>query len=131
MLLLGAGCAAVLGLAACGGGDDSSTTPSTTVPAAGATGASSAGGTDTSTAASGDTGSASALRDAFNQQLEQVLTTSQGLTASQAQCAIHALEQSVSDQQLQDAITQAAQTGQPPQDLIDAGFQAGQDCAGQ
>ena len=127
-LLLAAGCAAVLGLGACGGGGDSSSTTSSTTTSAGATGASStdSGGTDTTA-----TGSASALRDAFNQQLMQVLTTSQGLTQSQAQCAINELENSVSDQQLQDAITQAAQTGQPPQDLIDAGFAAGQHCANQ
>jgi ABC-type phosphate transport system substrate-binding protein len=126
-LLLAAGCAAVLGLAACGGSDSSSTTSSTTTPV-GATGASS---TDTGGTATTPTGDASALRDAFNQQLIQVLTTSQGLTQSQAECAINELENSVSDQQLQDAITQAAQTGQPPQDLIDAGFAAGQHCANQ
>jgi hypothetical protein len=125
--LLAAGCAAVLGLAACGGGDDSSTTASTTTPV-GATGASSTDSGGTGTTPTGDAG---ALRDAFNQQLIQVLTTSQGLTQSQAECAINELENSVSDQQLQDAITQAAQTGQPPQDLIDAGFAAGQHCANQ
>jgi hypothetical protein len=126
MLLLAAGCAAVLGIAACGGGDDSSTTTSTTVPV-GTTGASSTDTGDTS----GDTGSTSDLRDAFNQQLMQVLTTTEGLTQSQAQCAVHELEQTVSDDDLQSALQEAAQSGQPPQDLIDAGFQAGQNCAGQ
>jgi len=131
MLLLAAGCTAVLGLAACGGGDDSSSTTSTPV-ATGATGSSStdSGNTtgDTGDLSSGDIG---ALRDAFNQQLMQVLTTQQGLSQSQAECAIHELENSVSDQQLADALQQAAQSGQPPQDLIDAGFQAGQHCANQ
>ena len=128
VLLLAAGCAAVLGLAACGGDDESS---STTTPAA-TTGASS---TDTGST-TGDLGNISsddigALRDAFNQQLLQVLTTSEGLTQSQAECAIKELENSVSDQELADALQEAAQSGQPPQDLIDAGFEAGQTCAGQ
>lgn len=129
MLLLAAGCVAVLGLGACGGDDDESTTSSTTVPT-GATGAT------TDTADTGDTGDvdlgdAGELRDQFNQQLMQVLTTAQGLTESQAQCAIDALEESVSDDELQAAIEEASQTGEPPQDLIDAGFDAGQECAGQ
>jgi hypothetical protein len=121
MLLLAAGCTAVLGLAACGD-DEEPTTSSTTVP----TGATGEATTDTGDL---DTGDASALRDQFNQQLLQVLTTSQGLTDSQAQCAIDALEESVSDDELQAAIEEAASTGEPPQDLIDAGFEAGQSCA--
>jgi hypothetical protein len=55
--------------------------------------------------------------------------TTQNLSESQAQCAIDALEESVSDDELQAAIQEAAQTGEPPQDLIDAGFEAGQECA--
>ena len=131
MLLLGAGCAAVLGLAACGGGSDSSSTTSTPVPT-GATGASSTGSGST-TGSTGDlsSGDIGALRDAFNQQLMQVLTGQQGLSQSQAECAIKELENTVSDQQLADALQQAAQSGQPPQDLIDAGFAAGQKCANQ
>jgi hypothetical protein len=127
VLALAAGCVAVLGLAACGGGDDSSsTTSSTTTTATESTDATSTtGGVDPSNI------DASALRDQFNQQLVQVLTTQQGLSDSQAQCAINELENTVSDQQLQDAIVQAAQTGKPPQDLIDAGFAAGQKCANQ
>ena len=74
---------------------------------------------------------AAALRDEFNKQLLQVLTTTQNLTDSQAQCAIDKLEETVTDEQLKDAIVQAAQSGQPPQDLIDAGFQAGKECANQ
>jgi hypothetical protein len=131
VLLLATGCAAVLGLAACGGGDDSTSTTSSPSPT-GATGASStdSGSTtgDTGDISSGDIG---ALRDAFNQQLMQVLTGQEGLSQSQAECAIKELEDSVSDQQLADALQQAAQSGEPPQDLIDAGFQAGQDCANQ
>ena len=106
ILLLAAGCAAVLGLAACGGDDESSTT-------------------DLGDISGGDI---SQIRDAFNAQLLTVLTTTEGLTQEQAQCAIDALDESVSDEDLQAALQEAAQTGQPPQDLIDAGFQAGQDC---
>ncbi len=123
MLLLAAGCTAVLGLAACGG-DDEEPTSSTTV----STGATGEATTDTGDI---DTGDASELRDQFNQQLLEVLTTAQGLTESQAQCAIDALEESVTDDELQSAIEEAAQTGEPPQDLIDAGFEAGQGCAGE
>ena len=119
MLLLAAGCTAVLGLAACGD-DDEPTTTSTTVPT---------GATGDATTGDVDTGDVSALRDQFNQQLLQVLTTTQGLTETQAECAIDALEESVSDDELQAAIEEAASTGEPPQDLIDAGFEAGQSCA--
>ena len=126
-LALLAGCIAILGLAACGGGDDttSTSTTSTTAP------------TDTTGATSGNTdtgdlpGDASALRDEFNQQLLQVLTTQQNLTQSQAQCAIDELEQSVSDEELQQAIVEAAQSGQAPQDLINEAFDAGASCADQ
>jgi hypothetical protein len=129
VLALAAGCVAVLGLAACGGGSDTSSTSSTTTTQTGATGSTSAtsttGGVDPSNIDAG------ALRDQFNQQLITVLTTQQGLTDSQAQCAIDELQNTVSDQELQDAILQAAQTGKPPQSLIDAGFAAGQKCANQ
>jgi hypothetical protein len=124
VLALTAGCVAVLGLAACGG-SDSTTTSSTTTPT-GATGASTTGSVDPNSLPD-----AAALRDQFNQQLLQVLTTTQNLTQSQAQCAIDALQNSVSDQELQQAILDAAQSGQPPQDLIDSAFQAGKDCASQ
>jgi hypothetical protein len=126
VLALIAGCIAILGLAACGG--DDSTSSSTTTPT-GATGASSA---DTTTSIdTGDLPDASALRDQFNEQLLQVLTTTQNLSQSQAQCAIDELENSVSDEELQQAIVEAAQSGQPPQDLIDSAFDAGAQCADQ
>jgi ABC-type oligopeptide transport system substrate-binding subunit len=123
-----AGLVAVLGLGACGGDDEttSTSTSSTTV----ATDSTETESTDPGTT-TGDIPDASALRDQFNQQLLQVLTTTQNLTQSQAQCAIDELEQSVSDQELQDAIVEAAQSGQPPQDLIDSAFQAGAQCAGE
>ena len=87
--------------------------------------------TDTSAADAADSIDAAALRDEFNRQLLQVLTTTQNLTDSQAQCAIDKLEQTVTDEQLKEAIVEAAQSGQPPQDLIDAGFDAGNECADQ
>jgi hypothetical protein len=131
MLLLAAGCAAVLGLAACGGDDDSSTSTAATVPT-GATGAESTdSGSTTGDVGDLSSGDISELRDAFNQQLMQVLTGQEGLTQSQAECAIKELENSVSDQELADALQEAAQSGEPPQDLIDAGFDAGQTCANQ
>jgi hypothetical protein len=124
VLALALGCAAVLGLAACGGDDE--TTSAETTPTTATTTETSA---DTTTDASDL--DASALRDAFNQQLLQVLTTQEDLTDSEAQCAIDELESSVSDDELKEAIVEAANTGQPPQDLIDAGFDAGKECAGE
>ena len=124
MLLLAAGCAAVLGLAACGGDDDESThdRPSPT----GATGAES---TDTSNGRHrhrrrGD------LRDQFNQQLLQVLTTTQGLTRSHRPSARSTRSRSPSaTTSCRARSRRPPQTGEPPQDLIDAGFEAGQQCA--
>ncbi|MFI5122536.1 MAG: hypothetical protein ACHQJ5_06535 [Vicinamibacteria bacterium] len=128
VLALIAGCVAILGLAACGGGDETTSSSSTTTPTE-TTGADS---TDSTTSVdTGDLPDASVLRDQFNQQLLQVLTTTQNLTQAQAQCAIDELEQSVSDEELQQAIVEAAQTGQPPQDLIDSAFDAGAQCANQ
>ena len=123
VLLLAVACAAVLALTACGG-DDSTTTAAETTTTTSST-------TDSGSTADGSSIDAAALRDEFNKQLLQVLTTTQNLSDSQAQCAIDKLEETVSDDQLKDAIVQAAQSGQPPQDLIDAGFQAGKDCAGE
>jgi hypothetical protein len=126
-LLLAACCAAVLGLAACGGDDGDSTS----TEAASTTTTTSTEDSGTTTSIPDDAIDASALRDEFNRQLLTVLTTQQNLTDSQAQCAIDKLEQTVSDEDLKNAILEAAQTGQPPQDLIDAGFNAGKECAGQ
>ena len=122
-----AACVAVLGLAACGG-DDETTSSTTSVPT-GATGTDTTGTDTTGDVDAGDLPDASALREQFNQQLLQVLTTTQDLTESQAQCAIDELESSVSDEELQSAILEAAQSGQPPQDLIDSAFDAGAACA--
>ena len=125
-LALALGCASILGLAACGGddSDDTSTAATSTTSTTTETSA------DTTTT-DADSLDATALREAFNQQLLQVLTTQQDLTQSEAECAIDELESSVSDDELKDAIVEAANTGQPPQDLIDAGFDAGKECAGQ
>ena len=115
-----AACVAALGFAACGDDDEE---PSTTAPAA-----------EETTKTTGDTGEldtadAGALRDQFNQQLITVLTQQQNLTEAQAECAIEELESTVSDDELQAAILEAAESGEAPQDLIDAGFDAGQACA--
>lgn len=128
ILALLAGCIAILGLAACGGDDETTSSSTTSSTPTSTTGADSSTSSDTDT---GDLPDAGALRDQFNQQLLQVLTTQQNLTQSQAQCAIDELEQSVSDEQLQQAILDAAQTGEAPQDLINEAFDAGAACAGQ
>ena len=51
-----------------------------------------------------------------------MLTTTQNLTQAQAQCAIEELESTVSDDELQGAIEEAAEAGEPTQDLIDSAF---------
>ena len=126
-LLLAACCAALIGLAACGGDDSDSTS----TEAASTTTTTSTDDSATTTSIPDEAIDASELRDEFNKQLLTVLTTQQNLTDSQAQCAIDKLEDTVSDEDLKNAILEAAQTGQPPQDLIDAGFNAGKECADQ
>jgi len=112
-----------LALAACGGGDDT-TSSSTTTTQTGATGTDTTGGVDTS-----DLPDASTLREEFDKQLLQILTTTQDLSQSQAECAIKELDSRISDEQIQEAIAQAAQSGQSPQDLIDEAFDAGAQCS--
>ncbi len=121
---------AALGFAACGDDDDQTTTEAEATTTESTTADETTTTEETTTEADGiDTGDPDALRDAFNQQLLQVLTTQQGLSRAQAQCAIDELEDSVSDEEIQQGIVEAAQSGKPPQDLIDAGFDAGQACA--
>ena len=129
-----AACIAALALAACGGDDDESTGATTTGAEATEATTSEAQTTTTtgsttttrSTTTSGDQANVDvdALRDQFNERLRQVLTEQQGLTVTQADCAIDELQDSLTD----DALQQVAETGQPPKDLIDAAFDAGVAC---
>ncbi len=112
-------CIAALGFAACGDDDEEATTETTSEETSATT-------TDTGAVEDID---AEALREQFNEQLITVLTTQQDLTQAQAECAIEELESTVSDEDLQAAILEAAESGEAPQDLIDAGFDAGQTCA--
>ena len=116
-------CVAVLGLAACGGDDETTDGSSTTTPT-GATGTDTAGGIDTE-----DLPDAGTLREQFNEQLLQILTTTQGMSRQQAECAVEELEGRISDEEIREAIAEAAQTGQSPQDLIDEAFDAGAECS--
>ena len=117
-------CAAILGLAAGGGDDETTDAGSTTVPS-GATGTDTTGDIDT-----GDLPDAGTLREQFNEQLLQILTTTQGMSRQQAECAVEELETRISDDEIREAIAEAAQTGQSPQDLIDEAFDAGAECSG-
>jgi hypothetical protein len=117
-------CLAALALGACGGDDDTTSTSSTTTTTSAET-------TETGDVDTGDLPEASTLRDQFNEQLLQLLTTTQGMSRSQAQCAIAELERRISDEEVRQAIAEAAQTGQSPQDLIDEAFDAGAQCADQ
>ena len=115
-------CLAVLSIGACGGDD----TTTTTNPATTSTGAETTETSDIDTSGLPD---ASALRDEFDEQLLKLLTTTQGLSEAQAQCAIDELEKKFTDEEIREAIAAAGETGQSPQDLIDAAFDAGADCA--
>ncbi|MQA73525.1 MAG: hypothetical protein GEU88_04110 [Solirubrobacterales bacterium] len=124
-----AACVAALGLAACGGDDEDGTTTTTGTEAADTTTTTTGESTSTtstteSTTSTPETADVDALRDQFNEQLHQVLTEQQGLTASQADCAVDELQDSLTD----DALQQVAETGKPPEGLIDAAFEAGATC---
>jgi hypothetical protein len=123
ILLSIAACLATLGLAACGG-DDETTSSSSTTTTTETTGAETTGDAD-----AGDSADASTLREQFDEQLLQILTTTQGMSRSEAQCAVEELDSRISDEEIQDAIAEAAQTGQSPQDLIDEAFDAGAECS--
>jgi hypothetical protein len=114
-----------LGLTACGG-EDETTSPTSTSTAVetGATGADTTGDLDTS-----DLPDAATLREQFDKQLLQILTTTQGMSRSQAECAIKELDTRISDEEIQQAVAAAAQSGLSPQDLIDEAFDAGAECA--
>lgn len=118
-------CLAALGLAACGGDDDATTGASTTDT----TGVSSTQPATTTSVDESSLPNAGTLREQFNEQLLQILTTTQGLDEETAQCAIDQLEARISDEQIRQAIIDSAQTGEPPQDLIDEAFDAGAECA--
>jgi hypothetical protein len=93
--------AAGLGLAACGGGDDDSGDGSST------------------TSGSAD------IREQFDQLLQQNLTGAQGLNGDVADCVVSELQQSVSDEQIQQVID----TGQLSPEVTKAAQAAGLKCA--
>jgi hypothetical protein len=123
-----AACVAALGLAACGGGDEESTVTTTGAEATETTTTSEAettSPTGSTTTSGGDADiDVGALREQFNEQLRGVLTAQQGLTPSQADCAVEELQDSLTDE----ALRKVAETGQAPKDLIDAAFDAGVAC---
>ena len=113
-LLVTALCATALGLAACGDDDEEEATTPTTDAA-----------TTTTEAEATETTDVSDTREQFNEQLRQVLITQNDLTESQADCAIDQLNETISDEQIEEANT----SGAPSQEVLDAAFQAGVDCA--
>ncbi len=116
-LVLAVAVASAFVIAACGDDDDTSTT-ATPAQTTESTDTTDGGGTDVSQ-----------LRDQFNQQLLQVLTAQENLTDSQADCAINELESSITDEDIQNAVSAAASGNGVPQDILDAAFDAGQKCA--
>lgn len=114
-------CAAAVVLTGCGGGEASTTASSTSTTTRAET-------TRTTDEADPE---AQALREQFNEQLLELLTTTQGMSRDQAECAIRALDARVSDEEIRRAIESSAETGESPQDLIDEAFDAGTQCAGE
>ena len=51
--------------------------------------------------------------------------------AAQARCAVEALSRTVDDAELRAAVASIGRTGEPPQELVDAAFGAGAECAGE
>lgn len=115
-MALAAAAAAGLALGACGGDDD--TAASTT-------------STETTTTPAANGGDASAQRDQFNRALLGVLTQTEDLTKSQADCAIDQLDSSLTDADIRSAVQSASSGGGVPEDILDAAFDAGQACAKQ
>ena len=107
--------AASLALAACGDDDSGDTSTSRSAEATGATGAS---------GATGESGSTESL-DQLESALRENLTGPQGLTDEQADCAIDKIFDAVSEEELRKAAT----TGDVPNGLFDAAFDAGVKCA--
>jgi hypothetical protein len=96
-----------LGIAACGG-EDETTTTTTTTGATGEAGAAGAGSIDH-----------------FEAALRESLTGAQGLSEAQADCAIDEIRKRVGEE----AFQAAADTGDVPDELLEASFDAGVKCA--
>ena len=107
--------AAALALAGCGGGGDDEI--ETTAPAT------------TSTTSTTPGAEPSKLREQFNDLVSELLTESENLSPSVARCAIEILDREITDAQLEAALAEQAETGEAPADLVDAAFEAGQECA--
>lgn len=111
--------ASILALAACGDDGDGETTTPKPPPATVATGPE-----------SGPTNAEAAeARDRVNSALLDFLIDREGLPKRQAECAIDELESTVTDEDLQTALDEAAAGNGVPQDILDAAFEAGQSCA--
>jgi hypothetical protein len=111
MLVLTAVCTAALGLAACG---DDEEDPTTTTPATGATGAESTESTDTE---SGEVTS-EVLRD-------QLLAG--GIPEAQVDCVMDAVQAEFSEEDF----AEIGESGEIPQDLLNASTEAAQECLAQ
>ncbi len=72
-----------------------------------------------------------AARRRFDRLLFELLTGDEGLSAAQARCAVEALSGTVDDAELRAAVATIGRTGEPPQELVDAAFGAGAECAGE
>ena len=119
-LVLAVGCAASLGVAACGGDDETTTTApagDTTTTTNGET------TTDTGGAVSGD------VREQFDAIVRQQLESAAAAGAPiDVDCAVERLQEALSDEDVQALIDAAESGGQPPASIQQELANAGAEC---
>ncbi len=116
-LILTGVCAATLGLAACGDDEEEATTPTTEAEATTST------TEEEATALESD--DPEVLREQFNAALRETLTTTQGLSESQADCAIAELEDTITDDVLQELSETGTVSAEVQEAAVDAGIACG------
>ena len=114
-LVLTGVCAATLGLAACGE-EEESTAPTTEAEAATST-------EEEATELESD--DPEVLREQFNAALRETLTTTQDLSDAQAECAIEELQETITDDVLQELSETGAVSAEVQEAAVDAGITCG------
>ena len=114
-LVLTGVCAATLGLAACGE-EEESTAPTTEAEAATST---------EEEATDPESDDPEVLREQFNAALRETLTTTQSLSDAQAECAIEELQETITDDVLQELSETGAVSAEVQEAAVDAGITCG------
>ena len=116
-LILTGVCAATLGLAACGDDEEESAAPTTEAEATTST--------TEEEAPELESDDPEVLREQFNAALRETLTTTQDLSESQADCAIAELEDTITDDVLQELSETGAVSAEVQEAAVDAGITCG------